>query len=388
MTATATSLPAGEHFGDFDGRVWLNTAHQGPLPLAAAAEAGRAALAKTSPHRIVDEDFAAVPERLRELLARLVGADPEDVVLGDSTSHGLHLIANGLPFEPGDEVLVVAGDYPATVLPWMRLHDQGVTTHQLHPTGPALTAENVDVAITTRTRVLALTWVDSFTGYAVDLHAIGVLCRSRGVLFVVNASQALGARPLNVATTPVDAVVSCGYKWLCGPYGTGFTWLHPHLRDQLRPQQAYWLAMQAGRGLDQMRQTTLRQDLGVRALDRFCPANFLDVLPWIVSLDLVLRIGVEQIARHDQHLVDHLLEGLDPDGYRPVSPRTGPARSTLVVLSTPDGTAKARHQHLRDVGVDTAYREGNMRLSPHLFTSHGDIDRSLQALHETHPKHR
>lgn len=388
MTSTTPSLPAGEHFGDFDGRVWLNTAHQGPLPLAAAAEANRAAQAKTSPHRIAEEDFAAVPERLREMLARLVGADPEDVVLGDSTSHGLHLIANGLPFEPGDEVLTIAGDYPATILPWMRLHHQGVTTHQLHPTGPALTAEDVDAAITTRTRVLALTWVDSFTGHAVDLYTIGALCRSRGVLLVVNASQALGARPLDVATTPVDAVVSCGYKWLCGPYGTGFTWLHPRLRDQLRPQQAYWLAMQAGRGLDQMRQTTLRQDLGVRALDRFCPADFLDVLPWIASLDLVLRTGVEQIARHDQHLVNHLLDGLHPDHYRPVSPRTGPARSTLVVLSTPDGTAEGRHQHLRDVGVDTAYREGNIRLSPHLFTSHDDIDRSLQALHETYPGHR
>ena len=87
------------------------------------------------------------------------------------------------------------------------------------------------------------------------------------MLFVVNASQALGACPIDVSATPVDAVVACGYKWLCGPYGTGFAWLHPDLLDRLRPQQAYWLAMQAGRGLDQMRETSVRDDLGVRAFD-------------------------------------------------------------------------------------------------------------------------
>lgn len=107
--------------------------------------------------------------------------------------------------------------------------------------------------------MLALTWVDSFTGRAADLHELGTACRRAGVLFVVNASQALGARPLDVEATPIDATpidapACCGYKWLCG--------------------QAYWLAMQAGRGLDRMRDTTLRGDLGVRAYDVFCPASF------------------------------------------------------------------------------------------------------------------
>ena len=129
------------------------------------------------------------------------------------------------------------------------------------------------------------------------------------MLLIVNASQALGARPLNVTSTPVDAVVSCGYKWLCGPYGTGFTWLHPQLLGRLRPQQAYWLAMQAGRGLDQMRETTLRDDLGVRAFDVFCPANFLDVLPWTASLQVIADAGVDAIAGWNQQLVDRLIAG-------------------------------------------------------------------------------
>jgi selenocysteine lyase/cysteine desulfurase len=200
----------------------------------------------------------------------------------------------------------------------------------------------------------------------------------------VNASQALGARPVDVATTPVDALVCCGYKWLCGPYGTGFTWLHPDLLPRLRPQQAYWLAMQAGRGLDQMRDTTVRDDLGARAFDVFCPASFATTLPWIASLQLLLDAGIGTIAAWDQQLVDRLLSGIDPGQYRLIGPADGPERSTLVVLSRTDGTAAQRHRRLTEAQVDTAYREGNLRLSVHLFNTPAHIDRALDALHASY----
>ena len=372
---------AAGQFGPFDGRIWLNTAHQGPLPRPAVDAARYAAELKAAPHRIGDADFSEVPERLRVLLARLVGGAPEQIVLGNSTSYGLHLVANGLPWEAGDEVLVIDGDYPATILPWRRLGARGVRVRPLCPASGLLTASELAVAIGSRTRVLAVTWVDSFTGRALDLDALGQVCRRAGVLLVVNASQALGARPIDVSATPVDAVISCGYKWLCGPYGTGFAWLHPHLLQRLRPQQAYWLAMQAGRGLDRMRDTTVRRDLGVRAFDVFCPASFATTLPWIGSLELLLGTGVEAIAAWDQGLIGRLVTGLDRDQYQLVSPADGPARSTLAVLARRDGTAAERHHQLTEAGIDTAYREGNLRLSVHLFNTPDHIDQALGALH-------
>jgi selenocysteine lyase/cysteine desulfurase len=372
---------AAADFGPFDGRSWFNTAHQGPLPHRAVTAAHDAAELKVAPHRIADDDFTDIPERLRSLLARLVGGRPAHIVLGNSTSYGLHLIANGLPWNDGDEVLVIAGDYPATVLPWRRLADRGVRTVELRPASGSLTADELSEAITPRTRVLAVTWVDSFTGRALDLDALGEVCRRTGVLLVANASQALGARPIDVTRTPVDAVVSCGYKWLCGPYGTGFAWLHSDLLARLVPQQAYWLAMQAGRGLHQMRDTTLRDNLGVRAFDTFCPANFLDVLPWTASVELFLDTGVEAIARWDQQLIDHLVRGLEHDRYRLVSPADGTARSTLVVLTDTIGSSEDRYRQLAEAGIDAAYREGNLRLSVHLFNTVEQIDRVLDVLH-------
>jgi len=376
-------VAAAADFGPFDGRAWLNTAHQGPLPRTAVAESARAAALKAAPHRLADDDFTDVPERLRALLAELVGGAPEQIVLGNSTSHGLHLVADGLTWQDGDEVLVLDGDYPATILPWRRLADRGVRVRALRQEHGALSGAELAAAIGPRTRVLAVTWVDSFTGRALDLDELGAVCRRAGVLLVVNASQALGARPIDVAATPVDAVACCGYKWLCGPYGTGFCWLHPALLDQLRPRQAYWLAMHAGRGLDQMRDTTIRDNLGVHAFDVFCPASFGTTLPWIASLRLLLAAGVENIAAWDQQLVGRLLDGVDPGRYRLVSPAAGATRSTLVVLSLTDGSAASRHRELAGVGLDVACREGNLRLSPHLFNTPADIDRALAALHST-----
>jgi len=368
-------------FGPFDGRVWLNTAHQGPLPRPAVEAAAWAAALKAAPHRISDDDFRAVPERLRGLLGRLVGSPAGQIVLGNSTSYGLHLVANGLEWEQGDEVLVIEGDYPATVLPWRRLAGQGVRVRPLHPASGLLSADELEAAIGPRTRLLAVTWVDSFTGRALDLDALGTVCRRAGVLLVVNASQALGARPIDVQSTPVDAVVSCGYKWLCGPYATGFAWLHPALSGRLRPQQAYWLTMQEGSGLDQMRQIAIRHDLGVEAFDVFCPAGFATTLPWIASLELLLDLGTDAVADWDQELVSRFLAGLDSDQYQLVSPPSGPARSTLVVVRRTDGSSHHRHKQLAGAGIDVAYREGNLRLSPHLFNTPADIDRALDGLH-------
>ena len=252
------------------GRVWLNTAHQGPLPLAAGAAAAQANELKQFPHRIADADFTEVPERLRALLGRLVGADP-----ARDRARRQHL-----PRDPPDrqrtaprprrQVLVVASDYPATVLPWLRLRDQGVTVREVRPAGPVLSADDVEAAISDRSRVLALTWVNSSPATP-SISTPSAPSASRAVALVVNASQAIGARPFEPQRpqpTPSSRADTSGSADRMGPA----TWLRPSLGAQLRPQHAYWLAMQAGRP-STMRDSTIRHDLGVHAFDRFCPAD-------------------------------------------------------------------------------------------------------------------
>ena len=126
-----------------DGRLWLNAAHQGPLPRLAAEAAGEALAAKLAPHRISDEAFIEVPRRLRELLGRLIGTSAEEIILGNSASWGLQVLANGLPWRQGDEVLVLADEFPATVFPWLVTERHGVRVRQLKLGEPVLQPERL-----------------------------------------------------------------------------------------------------------------------------------------------------------------------------------------------------------------------------------------------------
>lgn len=108
-------------FGPFDGNIWLNCAHQGPIPRVAIAEALEAIEWKRAPHHLTAERFTAVPSKLKATLGRLIGAPAEHIILGNSASYGLHLLANGIQWNAGDEVLLLRGDFPADILPWLAL---------------------------------------------------------------------------------------------------------------------------------------------------------------------------------------------------------------------------------------------------------------------------
>jgi cysteine desulfurase/selenocysteine lyase len=371
----------GEDFGPSDGRIWLNCAHQGPLPRVAVEAARRAVDWKVAPHRMPDSEFAEVPDRLKRALGRLINAPAQEIVLGNSTSYGIHLLTNGIPWRPGDEVLLVEGDFPASILPWLGLAKRDVHVNFVRPTGAVPRPEEIESQLTPRTRLFCASWVNSFNGGTLDLNRIGRVCGERGVLLVVNGSQAVGARTLDVRTASIDALVSCGFKWLCGPYGTGFCWMRPDLLASLEYNQIYWLAMQRGRDLNRMREYRIRDDLGTYQYDVFCSANFFNTLPWIASLEYLVAQGIDRIEGHDQGLVSRLVEGLDAGKYQVLSPDSGCLRSTLVFLTHTDRNRnEALYTLLGKRGIDISLREGNLRVSPHLYNTGEEIDALLSVL--------
>ena len=374
------SLP-DETFGPFDGRVWLNAAHQGPLPQVAVEAAGRALERKIRPHLIRDEEFYRVPARLRAALARLVNAQESDIVLGNSASFGLQLIANGLRWKPRDQILVPEDDFPASILPWTILESSGVVVRRIPTDEGAVTADALAMQLSERTRVVCISWVNSFSGRVNDLRSLGSLCREKGVHFVVNATQGLGSLTLNVAALPVDAVTSCGFKWLCGPYGTGFCWLHPNLQAQLESHQAYWLALAGERWSDMAQSDDWPEhDLGAARFDVFGTANFLNFEPWTASLEHFLTVGLEAIREHNAMLLDRLTAGVDAADWRLISGGAPSKRSTMAVIEPRRGSADETMSRLASARIDVAERRGRIRISPHLYNSIDDIDRVIATL--------
>jgi len=369
---------------EFDGlgeRAWLNTAHQGAIPRR-AAEAGRAAIErKRAPWKMEPDSWEVVPRRVRAALAGLIAAREEDIVLATSASYGLELLARTLPLEPGDEVLLVDGDFPATIYPWLPLRDRGIAVRLLAPETP-LDADRLAGELGPSTRVFCSSWVFSFSGRVVDPPAVGEACAANGTTYIVNATQAIGARTATVHELRADALVCSGFKWLCGPYATGFVWLSPGLRDRLTYRPAYWLTHQmAAPGGFERRATYELADVGAAAYDLTDTANFFNFETWAASLELLLDIGVERIEAHDQALVQELIDGIAESPLDLVSPASPRERSTLVFASHPE---PERNEDLFDAlgqaGVHAALRAGSLRFSPHLYNGSDDIDRALAVL--------
>jgi cysteine desulfurase / selenocysteine lyase len=370
-------------FGPFEGRVWLNCAHQGPLPKVSVEELMEAVAWKVAPHHLAhSEKFKSVPERLRTALGNLVGVPGEEIILGNSTSYGLHLLANGLPLKSGDEILLVKNDFPSCILPWLALEKRGVVVRYVEPRHHVLQAEELLENLTPQTKLLCTTWVHSFSGSAIDITEIGKLCKQHGVKFVLNCTQALGARSLDLATTAVDAIVGGGHKWLCGPYGTGFCWMRPELLGSLDYNQAYWLAMQSADDLGARQEdVSVRGDLKARAYDVFGTANFFNFKTWAASIEYLLAKGIDEIATYDNSLVSRFIDSIDLERYELISPPDGPSRSTLIFISHRRSEINQKiHQELKEAKVDIAYRKGNLRLAPHLYNTPDDIDRALSIL--------
>jgi len=352
------------------------------LPRVAAAEAEEAIAWKRAPWNLTTERFSSVPQRLKQALGRLIDAPAEDIILGNSNSYGLHLLANGMRWQAGDEVLLMHGDFPSDILPWLGLERRGVRVRLIRPKRVVLDPEELLGNITTSTKLLCLTLAHSFSGHAVDAEALGEICRVHGVVFVLNISQALGARRFSVASAPVDAVTGVGFKWLCGPYGTGYCWIRPELRESLEYNQAYWLSMQTADDLaKEPGAPVLRSDLGARRYDVFGTANFFNFKPWTASIEYLLSQGLENIEEYDQRLVTRLIEGLDPGRYDLHSPRSGPSRSTLVFISHKRTERNnAIYEELRARKIFIAHRAGKLRLSPHLYNTPQEIDEALSVL--------
>lgn len=373
-------------FADLGERVWLNSAHQGMLPLEAAERAREAVGWKTHPYEMTQERFDEGPRRLRAALARLLSAPAEEVVLANSASYGLNLIASAYPWREGDEVVVFARDFPSDILPWLNAERRfGIRVVRLDPEGQVVGPDDLRAALTPRTRLFCTTWVHSFSGVAADIEALGTICREAGVVFVANGAQAVGARPADVTRLPVDALTGVGFKWLCGPYGTGYCWLSPELMDRLARTKAYWLSM--------LTAADLKGDIGelrvgpVRSaadFDIFGTANFFNFSAFEAAIGHLLETGIGTVEGRDQALVQRLIDGLEGSEFAITSPReAGPRRSTLVFLRHPEAEANRRaHERLTEAGISTSLRGGSLRVAPHLYNDEADIDAALDVLGE------
>lgn len=376
--------PSAE-FAGFAGWAYLNCAYHGPMPRVAEEALAAAVALRRNPAFLYDHYHFSFPDAYRRTIAGLIGCDPAQVALTDSTTRGMMLLAGGLDWRDGDEVVVPRGEFPANRLPWLWLGRRGVTLRQVDLGAGAGAAGRIEAALSPRTRLVSVSWVGYSDGRRLDLGPISELCRARGVLFAVDGSQGIGGLPFDLAETPCDLVACSGYKWLLGPYGLGFAYLAPDLAERLDPGELNWFSVEGAENFNALAELPLRPRPGAYRFDANEPANFFNVAAGTAAARWLAAIGPAAVEAHCRALHERLIAGL-PEAFVPLggfAPGAGAAtlRSNILCLRGRDRETTARaFSLLRRRRVAVSSRESFLRVSPHLYNRADDVDRLLEAL--------
>jgi len=357
--------------------VYLNHAAVAPWPRRARDAVARFADENLSEGARHYPRWLTVERRLREQLQVLINAPAaEDVALLKNTSEGLSLVAYGLPWQPGDNVVTSDQEFPSNRIVWESLARQGVALRRATLEGDDPEAALLAL-VDDRTRLLTISSVQYASGLRMDLERLGSACRERGVLFCVDAIQSVGALPMDVQAARIDFLVADGHKWMLGPEGLALFYCRPELRPRLALQQYGW-HMVAHRGDYDRRDWEAAEDatrfecgspnmLGIHALD--------------ASLSLLLEVGMDRVSAallEKSAYLSERIAGLP--GYRVVSATDAARRSGIVTFAREGIDPAALYRHLMDRGVVCAQRGGGVRFSPHFYTPVERLDRALELL--------
>jgi selenocysteine lyase/cysteine desulfurase len=323
----------------------------------------------------------ALIQRTREAAARLINASPDEIALLGPTSLGLSLVANGITWAPGDEVVCYLDDYPANVYPWMNLRDKGVQIRFIEPAQVGeLTVEALQRVLTPKTKLVALASCSFLSGFRIDIAAIGKLLRERGILFCLDAIQTLGAFPTTVEY--VDFLSADAHKWLLGPLAIGVVYVRKELFEVCRPTLLGAWNLKAPNFVAQ------NQIEFVEGAQRYEPGvlNLPGVAGMKAAIDFLLEIGIDKIAQRILSIRSRLVSGLTALGFILLGENNTPMhQSGIITVAHPNRDIVSEHKRLLENGIVCSPRQdrqGNqyLRFSPHFYNSEDEIDRVLDVL--------
>ena len=315
--------------------------------------------------------------QVRARIAELVGARPEAIAFIKNTTAGLGLVAAGLDWREGDNIVGVAGEFPANVYPWLGLKDRGVTL-RLCPHDAGRVDPKVLLGLCDdRTRVVAISLVQFWSGFRSDLKALSTGLRSTNTLLVVDGIQAVGVLQVQLGQLAVD-VLACGaQKWMLGPTGIGFAYVSQRALDRVRPVVIGTDSVVHDREYFEY-DLTFKAD--ARRFEEAAP-NWPGILGMGAAVNLLVRAGLAAVETGALRLADRLRDELISRGFKLVfRPERQGEKSAIVSFRHPRMVPAEVHRRLHDAGIILSLRGDFLRASPHYYNNDADIDRLLEAL--------
>lgn len=364
-----------------DGVTFLNCANMSPQLRSVTSSGIEAVKSKESPWLISPPDWFSAPERLRELAAKLIGVDAEAVALVPSVSYGIAIAAANVKVERGQYIVLLNEQFPSNVYAWKVLAAQqnaNIRTVQREPGGTwtdaVLAAIQNDTAVVT---VPNCHWTD---GSLIDLVEVGAKARSVGAALVVDASQSLGAYPIDIMKVQPDFLVSVGYKWLLGPYGLGYLYVAPVWREQGLPIENSWLSRAGSEDFAGLVDYQDEYRSGARRFDMGEFPQFVLVPMAIEALRQILNWGVENIQNSLSILTKEIEQRVLKIGGSALP--AGKRAAHMIGIRLPNGLPDQLSKRLASENIFVSIRGDSIRVAPHLYNDKADIDRLFEVLDE------
>ena len=365
-------------------KIYCAHAADAPLPRR-VAEAMRDAIEDASTNEKQFDKALNFIADTRQLVARFLGTETEEISLTGPTSSGLNAVANGLDWRAGDDVVCYLDDYPADVYPWLDLERHGVKPVLLQTDRIGeITSEIVDRALTKRTRLVALASANYISGFRIDVEAIGALCAERGVLFSLDAIQTLGAFPIPVKH--VDFLSAGAQKWMLGPSGAGILFVKNSRHELLRPM------IIGGWNVESPNFIAQREIEYAKGGRKFEPGGYnnVPIAGMQAAIALLGEVGLAKISERILSLVATLKNKLAPVDFEFLSPKEELGRSSFITFRSRRIAAEklantlAENDVVVSLRVDRASRSW-LRVSPHFYNTLAEMEQVAELLNHAQP---
>ena len=311
----------------------------------------------------------------RRACAKLITAELDEIAFVKSTSHGLSLVANGLDWKPGDNILIFEKEFPSNLYPWLNLRARGVEVRGIPSRDGRIAINDIEKLIDPKTRLLALSSVQFVNGFRIDLKRLGALCRANKVLLCIDAIQSLGVLPMDVKECGIDFLSADAHKWLLGPEGIGIFYCRKELAEQLTPPLIGWKSVKNEFAFEhanlELKTDALRFEEGSQ--------NLMGIIGLGAAIELLFEVGISTIEEKVLGLGDLIIHEAEARGFNVLTPKDRQARGGNITFSGKFDPAMM-NDALREKDIMVNIRGGGLRVSPHFYNNEIDVSTLFAAI--------
>lgn len=314
-------------------------------------------------------------QEIRKKSAILVAADPEEIAFVKNTSHGISIVAEGLDWKEGDNLLICEKDFPSNIYPWLNLKRMGVEIRVVPSQNERILLEDIELLIDSRTKLLTVSSVNFSSGFKIDLKMVGELCNRKRILFFVDAIQSLGVIPMDVNEFKIDFLAADGHKWLLSPEGTGIFYCRKELALRINPPLIGWKSIINESDYDhidfRLKTNSLRFEEG--------SLNVMGIFALGAAIDLLIELGIDRIQARVIELGDLIIREAEKRDFQVRTPKSKEERGGIISILGNLDPIKVKDK-LKEEGILVNVRGGAIRVSPHFYNTEYEILRLFNAI--------